>query len=67
MLRRLLIPFCRNVENSSFPRQRPRTTLLGDATQAKLPHVAGYGAKEISVSSSILLKLVTRNLESQIN
>lgn len=57
MLTGLVIPFHRNVENSSFPGQRPQTILLGDVIQAKLPYMARDRAKEISVSSTILLEL----------
>lgn len=48
----LLIPFYRNVENTSFPGERPQTILLGDAIQATLPYVARDRAKDVSVSST---------------
>lgn len=54
MLLGLLIPFYRNVEDSSFPGERPQTILLGNAIQAMLPYVARDRAKEISVSSTVL-------------
>lgn len=57
MLLGLLIPFYRNVEDSSFPGERPQTILLGNAIQAMLPYVARDRAKEISVSSTVLLEL----------
>lgn len=52
----LLITFYRNVENSSFPRERPQTILLGDAVQAKPLYTARDRAKELSVSSTVLLE-----------
>lgn len=57
MLTGLLTPFYRNVENSSFPRKRPQTILLGDAIKAKLLYMARDRAKEIPVSSTVLLEL----------
>lgn len=54
MLLGLLIPFYRNVEDSSFPGERLQTILLGNAIQAMLPYVARDRAKEISVSSTVL-------------
>ena len=53
----LLIPFYRNAENSSFPRERLQTILLGDTTQAKLLYMARDRAKEIPVSSTVLFEL----------
>ena len=50
----LLIPFYRNAENSSFPRERLQTILLGDTIQAKLLYMARDRAKEIPVSSTVV-------------
>lgn len=49
--------FYRNVEDSSFPGERPQTILLGNTIQAKFLYVASDRAKEISVSFTILLEL----------
>lgn len=50
----LLIPFYRNAENSSFPRERLQTVLLGDTIQAKLLYMARDRAKEIPVNSTVV-------------